>query len=102
MVEADVMEDTFTPARVCRGFRVHREQLVASGRVMPSDPARWARQQMVLEWFACQETMTDERFEDILANRSVHADQEEVRTICTVLLEEWRNVPMRQFWTAQA
>jgi len=44
----------------------------------------------------------DKCFEEVLADRSVHADKEEVRTICTVLLEEWRNVPMRQFWTAQA
>ncbi len=96
------MEDDVTPARLCRGFRIHRELLVADGRVTPSAPARRARQQMVLEWFTCQEAMTDERFEDILANRSVHADQEEVRTICTVLLHEWRNVPMRRFWAAQA
>ncbi len=96
------MEDNATPARLCRGFRIHREQLVADGRVTPNDPDRWARQQLVLEWFACQEAMTDERFEEILADRALHADKEEVRTICTVLLDQWRNVPMRRFWAAQA
>jgi len=101
-VAADVMEDVVTPARFCRGFRMHREELVASGRVVPSDPDRWARQQLVLEWLAQQEQMTEERFEEVLADRSIHADKEDVRTICTVLLEEWRNEPMRQFWTAQA
>jgi len=46
--------------------------------------------------------MTEERFEEVLADRWIHATEEHVRALCMAILGQWQNVPLRRFWAAQA
>jgi len=94
-VKAVSVEQEITPSRFCRGFLAYRQQLISS------DPQGWLHQRSALEWFVDQDTMTDDQFEEILAEGANHAEHESVRAICIALRDQWRREDRRRYWAAR-
>jgi len=89
------MEQEITHNRFYRGFLAYGQQLISL------DPHGWLHQRSALEWSVDQDTLTDDQFEEILVEYAAHAEQESVRAICIVLLDQWRWEDRRCYWAAR-